>query len=144
MVYHEDLDERSASTPSPGDFTVEVEGDDVDVDDVEVDRDEVILTLESPVGPDDDVRLSYDHGVGLLQDEAGNVAGELRRERVDNITDQAAGTPGPPRSLTGERGRGLGDRTRLAGTVRSRGRRHHGVPDRVLDGRGRFVADAGG
>ena len=48
MVYHEDLDEGSASTPSPGDFTVEVEGDDVDVDDVEVDRDEVILTLESP------------------------------------------------------------------------------------------------
>ena len=100
MVYHEDLDEGSASTPSPGDFTVEVEGDDVDVDDVEVDRDEVILTLESPVEPDDDVRLSYDHGIGLLQDEAGNLADELRRERVDNITDQNAGTPGPPRDLT--------------------------------------------
>ncbi|MDE2781691.1 MAG: fibronectin type III domain-containing protein [Gemmatimonadota bacterium] len=100
MVYHEDLDEGSASTPSPGDFTVEVEGDDVDVDDVEVDRDEVILTLESPVEPDDDVRVSYDHGIGLLQDEAGNLAEELRRERVDNITKQATGTPGPPRSLT--------------------------------------------
>ncbi len=100
IVYHEDLDERSSSVPSPVDFEVEADGDDVEVEDVEVDRDEVILTLESPVRPDDVVRVTYEHGAAPLQDEAGNLAEELRRERVDNITEQDAGTPGPPRSLT--------------------------------------------
>ena len=97
IVYHEDLDEGSASVPSPADFDVEADGDDVEVEDVEVDRDEVILTLASSVRPDDVVRVTYEHGGGPLQDEAGNLAEELRRERVDNITEQAA--PGPPRSL---------------------------------------------
>ncbi|MYC92444.1 MAG: fibronectin type III domain-containing protein, partial [Gemmatimonadetes bacterium] len=61
---------------------------------------EVILTLESPVRPDDDVRVSYEHGAEPLQDEAGNRAEELNRERVDNITELNVGAPGPPRSLT--------------------------------------------
>ena len=100
IIYHEDLDEGSASVPSAVDFVVVADGDDVEVEDVEVERDAVILTLESTVHPDDVVRVSYDHGAGPLRDEAGNLAEELRRERVDNITEQAAGTPGPPRSLT--------------------------------------------
>ena len=100
IVYHEDLDERRSSVPSPVDFDVVADGDDVEVEDVEVERDEVILTLESPVRPDDVVRVTYEHGAAPLRDEAGNLAEEFRRERVDNITEQAAGTPGPPRSLT--------------------------------------------
>ena len=100
IVYHEALDERSASVPSPVDFVVVADGDDVEVENVEVERDEVILTLESPVRSDDVVRVTYEHGAAPLQDEAGNLAEELRRERVDNITKQATGTSGPPRSLT--------------------------------------------
>ena len=100
ILYDEDLDEGSASTPSPRDFTVEVEDDDVDVENVEVMGKEVILTLETPVRPDDDVRVSYEHGAAPLQDEAGNRAEELNRERVDNITELSPGAPGPPRSLT--------------------------------------------
>ena len=99
IVYDEDLDEGSASVPSPVDFVVEADGDDVEVEDVEVERDEVILTLESPVRADDRVRVTYEHGAAPLQDEAGNLAEELNRVRVDNITEQA-GTPSPPRSLT--------------------------------------------
>ena len=100
ILYDEDLDEGSASTPSPGDFTVEVEDDDVDVENVEIIGKEVILTLETPVRPDDDVRVSYEHGAAPLQDEGGNRAEELNRERVDNITELNVGAPGPPRSLT--------------------------------------------
>ena len=104
ILYHEDLDEGSASIPSSEDFTVEVEGDDVEVNNVEVIRNEVILTLESPVRPDDDVHVSYEHGAGPLQDEVGNRAEELNRERVDNITELSPGAPGPPRSLTASAG----------------------------------------
>ncbi len=101
IIYDEDLDERKASVPSPVDFVVVADGDDVEVEDVEVEGAEVILTLASSVLADDVVRVTYEHGAAPLQDEAGNLAEELRRERVDNITDQPAGTPpGPPRSLT--------------------------------------------
>ena len=101
IIYDEDLDERRVSVPSPVDFEVEADGDDVEVEDVQVEGAEVILTLASSVLADDVVRVTYEHGAAPLQDEVGNLAEELRRERVDNITDQAAGTPpGPPRSLT--------------------------------------------
>ncbi|MCY4648255.1 MAG: fibronectin type III domain-containing protein [Gammaproteobacteria bacterium] len=102
ITYHEDLEEATASVPHPRDFTVEADGSDVEVEDVDVDRDEVTLTLESSVHPDDEVRVTYEHGTRPLQDEAGNLAEELGREQVDNDTEQGAGAPGPPRTLTAD------------------------------------------
>ena len=102
ITYHEDLEEATASVPRPTNFGVTADGKSVLVEDVEVDRDEVVLTLTSSVRPDDEVYVSYTPGTRRLQDEAGNLAGALANEPVDNDTKQGAGAPSAPRSLTAE------------------------------------------
>ena len=95
LTYDEDLDENSE--PSPGDFTIEVDGTVTSQPSTSVD-DEVTLTLDDEVSGGDDVTIDYDPGTNPIQDELGNEASSLTDEEVENIT--ADDLPSAPRNLT--------------------------------------------
>ncbi|MCY4574142.1 MAG: SwmB domain-containing protein, partial [Gemmatimonadetes bacterium] len=98
LVYDDDLD--AATVPGTSDFTVRVEGRTRSISRVEVARDEVTLSLDTPVSYRDEVTVSYRPGTRGLSDHVGNVVDALIREPVRNTTSEDAGAPGPPRSLS--------------------------------------------
>ena len=96
LTYDEDLDETSE--PRPGDFMIDVDGDDFTVLTVDIRRDEVTLTLDDDVSGGDDVTIDYDPGTNPIQDELGNEASSLTDETVNNTT--TTDLPSEPRNLT--------------------------------------------
>lgn len=99
LEYDENLDEDS--DPGARNFEVRVDNVPDFPASVSISRDEVTLTLDDPVEPDDVVRVTYDPPTrSPLQDIAGNDAAELTRQLVTNETQTSSLRPGAPRNLT--------------------------------------------
>ena len=90
------------SVPAPGAFTVRVNGAvrDLATEDLNADppvapvavRDRrVVLTLASPVGASDSVRLTYEAGANPIQDALGTPAAGLSNRSVRNLAGDARG-----------------------------------------------------
>jgi len=98
LEYNEDLDEDSE--PRTGSFNVTVEDDDVFPTRVRIRGDEVILTLDNPVEPNDDVEIDYaPPSSNPITDEAGNEAAAFTDRHVTNNTRTSSRVPSAPRNL---------------------------------------------
>ena len=98
LTYDEDLNERSE--PDPDDYEVRVDGRNVIIFTVSVDDEEVTLILRDPVSKGDRVTLDYTPpSSDPIQDELGNEAELLARERVTNNTLSGDDLPSAPRNL---------------------------------------------
>ena len=81
LVYEDALDEDSV--PATGDFTVKVDGSEVNVNAARVAGSTVTLTLARSVSRTNVVTLSYTAGANPIQDEDGNDAVDLADQAVD-------------------------------------------------------------
>ena len=98
LTYDEDLDE--SSEPDPDDYEVRVGNRNVIIFTVSVDDEEVTLILRDPVSKGDRVTLDYSPpSSDPIQDELGNEAELLARERVTNNTLTADDLPSAPTDL---------------------------------------------
>ena len=97
ITFSEDLD--SASTPAPGDFTVTVAGNAVDVDQVSVGGFMVTLTLAAAVQAGQTVTLDYAPGDNPIQDGVGNAAVAFSRQVTNGGGQPGGGGPTEPEPL---------------------------------------------
>ena len=98
LTYDEDLDE--SSEPDPDDYEVRVGNRNVIIFTVSVDDKEVTLILRDPVSKGDRVTLDYTPpSSDPIQDELGNEAELLARERVTNNTLSGDDLPSAPEDL---------------------------------------------
>ncbi len=98
MEFDENLD--AGIVPARSDFRVRAGGATTSVSNVAVARDEVILTLVSPVASRDEVTVGYTPGLSPLSDDVGNPVDAIVREPVTNETGQPVGAPSAPSSLS--------------------------------------------
>ena len=99
LEYDEDLDEDSE--PRTGSFRVTVNSNDDFPRRVRISGDEVTLTLEDPVEPGDNVRITYEPPrSNPIRDIAGNDAATFTSQSVRNNTRTSSLRPSAPRNLT--------------------------------------------
>ncbi|WP_122901955.1 SwmB domain-containing protein, partial [Acinetobacter sp. B51(2017)] len=96
LDFNEDLD--AANPPSTDDFTLTVDGKDVEIADVIVDGDQVTLVPMNPILPGQEVEVSYQDPSDqdddkALQDAAGNDVADFTTGIIDNNSTVDAVAP---------------------------------------------------